>query len=114
MAPWPRAPVIPQLVDCKKFRDNRWVKYRFKVGAQTRDYLHEHRIRSVITVTTEHCQKHPANQEQGLYRPAYVQQGPFQFRRRSRKHGLSWLCKKEILRMVKSVQLSVMENGHRF
>ncbi|GFY25415.1 hypothetical protein TNCV_2485351 [Trichonephila clavipes] len=34
MAPWPRAPVIPQLVDCKNFRDNRWdgtltvLKYR--------------------------------------------------------------------------------------
>ncbi|GFW37585.1 hypothetical protein TNCV_861901 [Trichonephila clavipes] len=27
MAPWPRAPVIPQLVDCKKFRDNRWVRH---------------------------------------------------------------------------------------
>ncbi|GFT57760.1 hypothetical protein TNCV_1663291 [Trichonephila clavipes] len=25
MAPWPRAPVIPQLVDRKTFRDNRWV-----------------------------------------------------------------------------------------
>ncbi|GFV59046.1 hypothetical protein TNCV_162261, partial [Trichonephila clavipes] len=24
MAPWPRAPVIPQLVDRKTFRDNRW------------------------------------------------------------------------------------------
>ncbi|GFY29320.1 hypothetical protein TNCV_4724481 [Trichonephila clavipes] len=24
MAPWPCAPVIPQLVDCKNFRDNRW------------------------------------------------------------------------------------------
>ncbi|GFU88422.1 protein RER1 [Trichonephila clavipes] len=24
MAPWPRAPVIPQLVDHKTFRDNRW------------------------------------------------------------------------------------------
>ncbi|GFV82252.1 integrase catalytic domain-containing protein [Trichonephila clavipes] len=27
MAPWPRAPVIPQLVDCKNFRDNRWVRH---------------------------------------------------------------------------------------
>ncbi|GFW63528.1 hypothetical protein TNCV_401941 [Trichonephila clavipes] len=27
MAPWPRAPVIPQLVDRKIFRDNRWVKH---------------------------------------------------------------------------------------
>ncbi|GFW33861.1 hypothetical protein TNCV_3589461 [Trichonephila clavipes] len=26
MAPWPRAPVIPQLVDRKTFRDNRWPK----------------------------------------------------------------------------------------
>ncbi|GFU75132.1 small conductance calcium-activated potassium channel protein [Trichonephila clavipes] len=26
MAPWPRAPVIPQLVDRKKFRDNRWLR----------------------------------------------------------------------------------------
>ncbi|GFS51024.1 hypothetical protein TNCV_3277531 [Trichonephila clavipes] len=26
MAPWPRAPVIPQLVDRKTFRDNRWTK----------------------------------------------------------------------------------------
>ncbi|GFW45743.1 hypothetical protein TNCV_3246801 [Trichonephila clavipes] len=25
MAPWPRAPVIPQLVDRKTFRDNRWI-----------------------------------------------------------------------------------------
>ncbi|GFV25848.1 zonadhesin [Trichonephila clavipes] len=25
MAPWPRAPVIPQLVDRKTFRDNRWM-----------------------------------------------------------------------------------------
>ncbi|GFW88200.1 hypothetical protein TNCV_3500891 [Trichonephila clavipes] len=25
MAPWPHAPVIPQLVDRKTFRDNRWV-----------------------------------------------------------------------------------------
>ncbi|GFX11618.1 hypothetical protein TNCV_5141931 [Trichonephila clavipes] len=25
MAPWPRAPVIPHLVDCKNFRDNRWI-----------------------------------------------------------------------------------------
>ncbi|GFX26948.1 hypothetical protein TNCV_1841201 [Trichonephila clavipes] len=39
MAPWPRAPVIPQLVDCKKFRDNRWVRHLsltscFKLFAQ--------------------------------------------------------------------------------
>ncbi|GFU98720.1 hypothetical protein TNCV_5073121, partial [Trichonephila clavipes] len=27
MAPWPRAPVIPQLVDRKTFRDNRWVRH---------------------------------------------------------------------------------------
>ncbi|GFV95758.1 transposable element Tcb2 transposase [Trichonephila clavipes] len=27
MAPWPRAPVIPQLVDRKTFRDNRWCDY---------------------------------------------------------------------------------------
>ncbi|GFU57657.1 transposable element Tcb2 transposase [Trichonephila clavipes] len=38
MAPWPRAPVIPQLVDCKKFRDNRWVAavaewYRYRTVA---------------------------------------------------------------------------------
>ncbi|GFX41826.1 DUF4817 domain-containing protein [Trichonephila clavipes] len=26
MAPWPRAPVIPQLVDRKTFRDNRWTR----------------------------------------------------------------------------------------
>ncbi|GFY19484.1 hypothetical protein TNCV_4646581 [Trichonephila clavipes] len=26
MAPWPRAPVIPQLVDRKTFRDNRWAR----------------------------------------------------------------------------------------
>ncbi|GFS61691.1 hypothetical protein TNCV_4313221 [Trichonephila clavipes] len=28
MAPWPRAPVIPQLVDRKTFRDNRWSRCR--------------------------------------------------------------------------------------
>ncbi|GFT19702.1 DUF4371 domain-containing protein [Trichonephila clavipes] len=28
MAPWPRAPVIPQLVDRKTFRDNRWFTCR--------------------------------------------------------------------------------------
>ncbi|GFX64724.1 uncharacterized protein TNCV_4681991 [Trichonephila clavipes] len=27
MTPWPRAPVIPQLVDRKTFRDNRWVRH---------------------------------------------------------------------------------------
>ncbi|GFW85974.1 hypothetical protein TNCV_1967821 [Trichonephila clavipes] len=27
MAPWPCAPVIPQLVDRKTFRDNRWVRH---------------------------------------------------------------------------------------
>ncbi|GFV37817.1 uncharacterized protein TNCV_4409761 [Trichonephila clavipes] len=27
MAPWPRAPVIPQLVDRKTFRVNRWVRH---------------------------------------------------------------------------------------
>ncbi|GFT40566.1 prostaglandin reductase 3, partial [Trichonephila clavipes] len=29
MAPWPRAPVIPQLVDRKTFRDNRWLIYHY-------------------------------------------------------------------------------------
>ncbi|GFW55498.1 hypothetical protein TNCV_118821 [Trichonephila clavipes] len=37
MAPWPRAPVIPQLVDRKTFRDNRWYKnspyYELTYGA---------------------------------------------------------------------------------
>ncbi|GFX19285.1 hypothetical protein TNCV_3014241 [Trichonephila clavipes] len=32
MAPWPRAPVIPQLVDRKTFRDNRWVRHWSPAG----------------------------------------------------------------------------------
>ncbi|GFX29644.1 hypothetical protein TNCV_4777161 [Trichonephila clavipes] len=32
MVPWPRAPVIPQLVDRKTFRDNRWVLHNQKPG----------------------------------------------------------------------------------
>ncbi|GFT14916.1 putative pol polyprotein [Trichonephila clavipes] len=38
MAPWPRAPVIPQLVDRKTFRDNRWVRH-LSLTSCSRQYL---------------------------------------------------------------------------
>ncbi|GFV32633.1 hypothetical protein TNCV_441251 [Trichonephila clavipes] len=36
MAPWPRAPVIPQLVDRKTFRDNRWVRHLSLTSCETK------------------------------------------------------------------------------
>ncbi|GFW37519.1 hypothetical protein TNCV_861261 [Trichonephila clavipes] len=38
MAPWPRAPVIPQLVDRKTFRDNRWVRHLSLTSCAFRRY----------------------------------------------------------------------------
>ncbi|GFT64363.1 hypothetical protein TNCV_1718081 [Trichonephila clavipes] len=48
MAPWPRAPVIPQLVDRKTFRDNRW--HQIEVNAS--DWLRSmHLIGSQCFIT---------------------------------------------------------------
>ncbi|GFV47323.1 uncharacterized protein TNCV_4829791 [Trichonephila clavipes] len=52
MAPWPRAPVIPQLVDRKTFRDNRWVRHLSLTSCSAAVVAEWYRYRTVACLVT--------------------------------------------------------------
>ncbi|GFV94006.1 hypothetical protein TNCV_3573591 [Trichonephila clavipes] len=65
MAPWPRAPVIPQLVDRKTFRDNRWVRHLSLTSWTSSSLKHTCNIKHTLSYNEKHG-KAPLNVKEDI------------------------------------------------